>query len=378
MIIPLLPKSSTQTNSTLSGLITPGDMPKERVVELVEVVRQLQPNTMPCSRVGHGMGDYASKGDMEVPPRNIASLWETCDTNNDSWSYACYDNKFKSPKEILCRLITTVARGGTYLFNIGPDGKGRVPEIGAQFLRQAGQWIQKYPQVVYGAGPLPWGDITTRDQSLYLSIFSWPQDNKLYLPGLASQIISVQWLGEDQSGDISFDHEHGWTLLHLPAQKTDTPIAVIEMQLAEKAQIAEETLGIYPNITSELLADFAGITEAECEKISWIEKFGEWKHVNQISPWPEEGRAQWSVDVFTPGYYYLDLRYKGQGKLVWHMATDEGMPVQNQQGSTGKYQTYPMGIIEFKMAGKHTIEVSLVEGDRLTASLESMLIRPIQ
>ena len=60
------------------------------------------------------------------------------------------------------------------------------------------------------------------------------------------------------------------------------------------------------------------------------------------------------------------------------MATDEGMPVQNQQGSTGKYQTYPMGIIEFKMAGKHTIEVSLVEGDRLTASLESMLIRPIQ
>jgi alpha-L-fucosidase len=82
---------------------TPGNMKKELVVELVKVVRELQPNAMLCSRVGHGMGDYESKGDMEVPPVNIQGLWETCDTNNDSWSYAWYDNNFKSPKEILNR-----------------------------------------------------------------------------------------------------------------------------------------------------------------------------------------------------------------------------------------------------------------------------------
>ncbi len=28
------------------------------------------------------------------------------------------------------RLISTVARGGTYLFNVGPDGQGLIPEIG--------------------------------------------------------------------------------------------------------------------------------------------------------------------------------------------------------------------------------------------------------
>jgi alpha-L-fucosidase len=106
------------------------------VVELVKVVRELQPNAMLCSRVGHGMGDYESKGDMEVPPANIPGLWETCDTNNDSWSYAWYDNNFKSPKEILNRLVSTVARGGTYLFNVGPNGQGQIPEIGAQFLRE--------------------------------------------------------------------------------------------------------------------------------------------------------------------------------------------------------------------------------------------------
>ncbi len=47
-------------------------MKKELVVELAKVVRELQPNAMLCSRIGHGMGDYASKGDMEVPTVNIA------------------------------------------------------------------------------------------------------------------------------------------------------------------------------------------------------------------------------------------------------------------------------------------------------------------
>ena len=95
---------------------TPGDMPKEYVVELVDVVRELQPNAMMCSRVGYGMGDYASVGDMEVPTKRIEGLWETADTNNDSWSYAWYDNNFKSPKIILGRLIETVARSEEHTF----------------------------------------------------------------------------------------------------------------------------------------------------------------------------------------------------------------------------------------------------------------------
>jgi alpha-L-fucosidase len=136
---------------------TPGRMPKEFVVELAEMVRELQPNAMLCSRIGHGMGDYASKGDMEVPPRNMEGLWETCDTNNDSWAFAWYDNNFKSPKEILHRLVATVGRGGSYLFNVGPDSKGNIPVIGQKFLREAGAWIKKYPQVIYACRAFPVG-----------------------------------------------------------------------------------------------------------------------------------------------------------------------------------------------------------------------------
>ena len=362
---------------------TPGSMPKEFVLELAEMVRELQPKAMLCSRIGHGMGDYASKGDMEVPPKNIPGLWETCDTNNDSWSYAWYDNNFKNPKEILHRLVSTVGRGGSYLFNVGPDGEGNIPKIGREFLLQTGAWIKKYPQVVYKAGSspwghaLPWGDITTNGNSLFLSVFDWPKNGKLYLPGLNSKIRSVRLLGSE-SREITFDQINAWTVFAVPFAPADSPASVIEVTLDVEAENSnvDGTLGIYPNIESELLVEFSEVFSAEKMEVKWMEKFGEWKHVNQISKWEENSKAEWTVEVFEPGYYYLDLNYKGEGRLVWKTTTDEGIMVQNQQAATEKYHQYNMGIIEFKTAGRHTISVSLVEGNPETSSLKSVIVRP--
>lgn len=364
---------------------TPGDMKKELVVELVKVVREMQPNAMLCSRVGHGMGDYASKGDMEVPPVNIPGLWETCDTNNDSWSYAWYDNNFKSRKEILHRLVATVARGGTYLFNVGPDGKGQIPEIGAAFLRDAGKWIGKYPQVIYAAGPspwghaMPWGDVTTRGNSMYLTVFEWPLDGKLYLPGLNRKILSARLLNGKKGKKISFEVKQNWTIFHVPFQPGDVPASVIEL-VFENNPVPDDvdpTLGLSPNSGIRLLSVFADVKKAKPEAISWMEKFGEWKHVTQISKWAEGSSATWTVDVMESGYYYLGLRYRGEGRLVWNITTDEGVVVQNQQPATEKYCDYPMGILEFQKPGKHTIRVSLVEGNPETSSLESVNLVPV-
>jgi alpha-L-fucosidase len=51
--------------------------------------------------------------------------------------------------------------------------------------------------------------------------------------------------------------------------------------------------------------------------------------------------------------------------------------VQNQQAATEKYHNYPMGILQFKKTGKHVINVSLIEGDPETSSLESVYIYPV-
>ncbi len=364
---------------------TPGGMKKEHIIELADLIRELQPEAMLCSRIGYGLGDYLTHGDMEVPSRNLEGLWESCDTNNDSWSYAWYDNNFKGPKEILHRLISTIGRGGTYLFNVGPDGKGKVPEIGVEFLEETGKWIKKYPQVIYGAGSSPWGhafswgDVTTQGNSMFLSVFDWPQDGKLYLPGMQSHIISARLLNGNTSKEISFSRNNDWVVFNVPGNPADTPVSVIELKLDTEAKNAkvDTTLGIYPNIKTELLTEFAKVSGARQESIRWMEKFGEWKRTTQVSNWEENGKVVWTVNVLNPGYYYLDLNYKGEGRLVWHAATDEGVIVQNQQAATEKYESYPMGIIGFKTTGIHSVTVSLVEGSPETSSLKSMVIKPI-
>jgi len=330
------------------------------------------------------MGDYASIGDMEVPTRNVEGLWETCDTNNDSWSYAWYDNNFKSPKKILGRVIETVARGGSYLFNVGPDSTGAIPNIGIEFLQESGRWIQKYPQVVYAAGSspwgyaLPWGDVTTKDKSLFLSVSEWPADGKLYLPGLKSKIQNISLLNGAESSSLEYKIENDWLVIQVPYKAPEELISVIEVKLKDKEAVVETDLGIYPNMATRLLTEFGVAEGAEQKNVRWMEKFGEWKHANQVSDWEENGMVCWEVNVQKPGYYYLDLEYKGEGRLVWKTTTDEGIKVQNQQAATDKYAYRNMGILEFKTAGNHIIKIGLVEGDAKTSSLKSIKVSPIK
>jgi alpha-L-fucosidase len=109
-----------------------------------------------------------------------------------------------------------------------------------------------------------------------------------------------------------------------------------------------------------------------------MEKFGEWKHANQVSDWQTNGRATWTVNVAEAGDYRLGLHYKGEGKLVWRIETDEGVLLQNQQNSSAVYHTYPFGLLPFKSPGRHTITVSLVDGPRDKASLQFIRLSPAE
>ena len=90
---------------------TPGNIPQKYAEKLVEVVHRNQPRALVSGRIGYNLGDYQTLGDMEVPPENINGLWESVDVTNDAWGYAWYDQNWKSPKQILKYLISTIARG---------------------------------------------------------------------------------------------------------------------------------------------------------------------------------------------------------------------------------------------------------------------------
>ncbi|MFC7337752.1 alpha-L-fucosidase [Haloferula chungangensis] len=356
---------------------TPGKIPKKYVEELVEVVRQNQPDAMICGRAGHGLGDYQSLGDMEVPVKNVEGLWETVDTTNDSWAYAYYDENWKTPKVILDRLIATVARGGTYMLNIGPRGDGSVPQHAVDSLRESGEWIRRYPQVVYAtdASPwehaLPWGDVTVKGNKMFLSVFEWPDSGELCLPGLKSEIKSARLLDGDKSESVEHKKVNGWTRFSVPLAAPEKLVSVIEVELDGPPE-ADPTFGLDPEIRTEIRSDFSSVEGAAKNSTRWMEKFGEWKHVDRVTEWTKDGAATWEVEVLEPGNYQVDLTYAGEGRLVWKVAVEGGEAIQNQQNSSHNYQSFPIGWLEFPKPGRYKVSVSCIEGNTETASLKSI------
>ena len=362
---------------------TPGKMPKKYVEELVAVVRKNQPDAMVSGRAGHNLGDYQSLGDMEVPIHNVEGLWETVDTTNDSWAFAWYDENWKTPEVILGRLIATVARGGTYMLNIGPRGDGSVPERAADALRESGAWIRRYPRVVYGtdASPwqhaLPWGDVTVKDNTLFLSVFDWPSNGELFLPGLKTGIRSARVLRGDGSNEVRHEQVGGWTRFTVPLAAPEKLVSVIEVTLAGQPEV-DATFGLDPNFRTEIRADFAAVEGAEAASKRWMEKFGEWKHVVHVTDWKAGGAATWEVDVVAAGTYHVDLTYAGTGRVVWGVSVEGGQAIRNQQNSSHNYQSFPIGWIDFPRPGRYQVSVSCLEGDLEAASLKSITFKRVR
>lgn len=364
---------------------TPGPMTEEQIARVVAVVRKNQPEALISGRVGKGMGDYQTLGDMEVPHANISGLWESPDTSNDSWAYAWYDENWKSPAEILRRLISCVARGGTYLLNVGPDDKGTVRERNARTLLAAGKWIGKYPQVIRSAGPspyghaLPWGDVTTQGDRMYLCVYDWPRDGKLHLYGLETEILKARVLGAKKSGvTFSEKDEAGWITFDVPVQAPDELVSVIELELAGEPEADSSVWPVDPDKDTRLLMEFADVEKAEKKKRSWDEKFGEWKKAIEVTGWQPDGKACLDVTVCKAGDYLVSLEYRGEGRLVWEVSVEGGEKVRNQQGSSGYYQQFPIGWINFPEPGRYRIAVSCLEGDLRKACLRSVTFSRIK
>ncbi|GGZ37557.1 hypothetical protein GCM10007049_33470 [Echinicola pacifica] len=360
---------------------TPGSMEKKYVEELVAVVRENQPNAMISGRAGHNLGDYLSLGDMNIPVQNVGGLWETVDVTNDSWGYAWYDENWKSAKRILKSTISTVARGGTYMLNVGPKPDGTIPEEAQLSLRAGGEWISRYPQVIYAADPspwgraLPWGDVTVNEGKLNLCIYDWPEDGEIYLPGMQNTIHSAGLWVEGELLRLETSSNGSWARIKLPATRPEAMISVVELVLDGELAVKQGSF-VDPVYATELLVDFAKAENCAIEEKRWMEKFGEWKHITQAHEWKDQAKVSWEVDLMKPGYYQVDLNYAGTGRLVWRIENEEGDLVQNQQNSSEVYAYFEMGLLKFDQAGKHTLTVSLIDGDRESASLKEMRLTP--
>jgi alpha-L-fucosidase len=356
---------------------TPGSMTREQSQALVDLIRKLQPQALINSRIGNGVGDYSTYGDHEIPPRNVDGLWEAVDTTNDSWGFAWYDENWKDTGEVLRRLIQVTARGGNYMLNIGPRGDGSIPETCAAFLEAAGPWLKRYGKAIYGAQPSPWqrglswGDCTAQGNALYLHVFDWQPGGELYLPGLKNKIVSAT-LGGAKPQKIEFTQDKdGWVKFSLPLQRAHEIVPVIAVTLDGAPQVDSAAYGIDPQRTTILLSDFAKASGARAGKDSWMEKFGEWKHVTNIGGWKDlNSSAQWTINLHKPGRYFVDYEYnapKPDADSPWDLVAEKGSTLRAYLTETTgeklrpRYRTVRQGIITFNAAGSQTLTLKPAE-----------------
>ncbi len=268
------------------------------------------------------------------------------------------------------------------MLNIGPRGNGSVPERAVESLRASGEWIRRYPQVVYDTGPspwqhaLPWGDVTVKNNTLFLSVFKWPASGKLHLPGLKTGIKSAKLLHGAKSEPLTHQNENGWTCFNVPPTAPEKLVSVVQVELQGKPEV-DPCFALDPEATTEILSDFANATGATKKNKRWMEKFGEWKHCHQISKWEPGGSATWEVEVLKPGNYKVDLTYAGEGRLVWKVAAEGVESIQNQQNASHIYQSFPIGWLNFPKPGKYKVRVTCLEGNLDTASLKSIAFTAI-
>ena len=203
--IPQVREILTRYQPDLLWWDTPHYMTPERASPLAELLR-LRPGIIHNDRLGGGYHGDTETPENFIPPAGLPGKdWETCMTMNDNWGYVLDDHDWKSSNTIIRQLVDIVSKGGNYLLNVGPDATGRIPQESVDRLNAVGRWMKVNGEAVYGthAGPfscrLPWGRVTTKsegaDTVLYLHILDFPEDGRLVLPGLKSEVLSTGLLG---------------------------------------------------------------------------------------------------------------------------------------------------------------------------------------
>ena len=125
----------------------PVEITAEQSTDLYNMITELQPECLICSRIGvesTGIGDFGSAGDNQLGATATREwVFEVPVTLNDTWGFKSFDQNWKTPEFIVQNLHEINARGGNLLLNIGPDHLGRVPVKSAQILKEVGKILRE-------------------------------------------------------------------------------------------------------------------------------------------------------------------------------------------------------------------------------------------
>jgi alpha-L-fucosidase len=339
----------------------------------------LQPECLFSSRVGQGLGDYSDFGDSEMPPSPLKDAWEAIYTFNDTWGYITHDVDFKTPAEIIRLIAEASSKGGNLMLNIGPDGKGNIPPICVDFLRETGKWLRLNGESIYKttAGFIPaqpWGVTTSKPGKLYLHVFTPPVGNKVLVPGFLPKLTGAMALADKMR--LQFTRQGNDVWITLPALSgKGSPDRVIELTYsgAEPAYNGDLPITVSRDYSvNELPVARAAVNgNAVIGKLTFAHYFGDWKHITCAADMKTPGDSiAFKARIINGGYYKLSLDYA----CAAESSNQDGIVAVNGQdyyfqtlNTVPQYNYGPM------MVRKHAIAVV-----KLPVGVYPITIRPAQ
>jgi len=207
------------------------------------LVRGLQPQIVIDNRLEMStteqwlhQGRLQPNEDYYTPEQTIGAYddrtpWETCMTLGTQWSWKP-DDKIKSAAEVIRILAQCAGGDGNLLLDVGPMPDGRIEPRQVEVLKQAGAWLDKNGESIYGTRGGPWKPTRTiastrKGNVIYLHLLRG-QDDKIELPDIARKIKSASLLG---GGRIEFAQQDGKLTLTVPVALRDARDTVVKLKL---------------------------------------------------------------------------------------------------------------------------------------------------
>lgn len=219
-----------------------GSLTAEQSRGLYELVNRLQPECMISGRLGNNYVDFSVMADNEYPDYKIGVPWQTAASMFDeTWGYRSWQergNPQDKVNEKIASLIKVISRGGNYLLNIGPRGDGSVVDFEKEVLEKMGAWTNANAEAIYGtkANPFPhafsWGDITTRDNSLYL--FVRKNNQTIDLNGFSGKITNVSVLASGEKCRYQQNLKSNSVQITLSENPVNIPVTVLKVSFEDR------------------------------------------------------------------------------------------------------------------------------------------------
>jgi alpha-L-fucosidase len=356
----------------------------EQARRFIDLVRQIQPPCLINGRVGNYahelLGDYQNMNDNGMPTGGLDEYWETPQTLNGTWGYSRFDQEWKTPANVIQRLVEIVSKGGNYLLNIGPMADGTIPAPSAAVLEQVGAWMRRNGESVYGAsacpaGQFPWGRCTVKGERVYLHAFQRPADGVLRLGGLRNQVKSA-YLLQAPARKLEVLMENGVAGVRLPREGWEDGSTVVVAEVSGTPEASPHP--ITQGSDSPFRLDSANGHTAG----------GAMKRFNRdgrfhIGRWTRpEDQASWDLLISQPGRYRVRIRYAARPASAGRRYVVElgDQRLERTVEATGEWYAYKsldLGIVSLPRKGP--LHVAIRPAEAATDNLmyfESLSLEP--